>query len=46
MGMKISDEQFQSMMNMMNPQMMKQAQQMMKNNPDIVNQARQMAQSG
>ena len=36
MGQKLTDEQFENMMNMMNPQMMKQASSMMKSNPDLI----------
>ena len=39
MGQKLTDEQFENMMNMMNPQMMKQASSMMKQNPDLIRQA-------
>ena len=39
MGQKLTDEQFENMMNMMNPQMMKQASSMMQQNPDLLRQA-------
>jgi len=37
MGVKLSDEQFNNMMNMMSPEMMRQANSMMKTNPDLIN---------
>lgn len=40
MGTKLSDEQFNNMMNMMNPAMMKQATQMMKENPNLIDEAK------
>jgi uncharacterized protein YneF (UPF0154 family) len=38
-GQKLTDAQFQNVMNMMNPQAMKQASEMMKQNPDLLKQA-------
>ena len=39
MGCKLSDEQFANITNMMNPQMMRMATEMSKNNPDLLKQA-------
>jgi len=38
MGRKMSDAEFGNIMNMMNPAMMKQASEMMKSNPNLINQ--------
>ena len=35
-GTKLTDDQFANIMNMMNPQMMKQASAMMKENPSLL----------
>ena len=35
-GTKLTDDQFANIMNMMNPQMMKQASTMMKENPSLL----------
>lgn len=40
MGTKLSDEQFNNMMGMMNPEMLKNATQMLKQNPNLMTQAR------
>lgn len=41
-GMKLSDEQFESMMKMMNPEMIKMTSNMMKTNPDMMKQAQEI----
>ena len=46
MGTKLSDEQFNNMMSMMNPEMLKNATQMLKQNPNLMTQARQQMQNG
>ena len=40
-GIKMSDEQFANVMNMMNPEMIKMTSSMMKSNPDLVKQAQE-----
>ena len=40
--MKLTDEQFQNMTAMMNPDMIKNAASMMKQNPDLMRQAKEM----
>lgn len=43
-GMKLTDDQFANMMQMMNPDMIKMTSNMMKTNPDMMKQAREMQQ--
>ena len=40
-GVKMSDEQFANVMNMMNPEMIKMTTNMMKSNPDLMKQAQE-----
>ena len=46
MGRKLTDAEFDRVMSFMNPEMVKQASNMMKNNPDLIKQASQRVSDG